>query len=263
MMKLGIIGGYDEKSFRQAKEYGLSFLELCMNIRTDIAALEADTDNILRRIEETGVTIGSIGRWGGQRILADGSVNPEELDIAKRLIDVCQKLDCPVYVTGCRLEETLTYEQNCEAAIRFFGELCEYGELKGVKIAAYNCRWDNFVCNDRAWTKILGALPALGIKFDPSHAIYAGEDYLSLMKKWGKRFYHIHLKGSLVIDGQRFDDPPIGMDSTNWGAFMAVLYQQKYEGGLSLEPHSETWFGEMRDKGIRFSLQYIRPFLLS
>ena len=261
-MELGIISGYNEDSFIAAKNDGLSFIELCMNIGTDIGALEADADNILRRIKEYGVKIGSIGRWGGRRILSDGTADPGELAVAQRLIDVCAKLGCPVYVTGCRFEQELTFDQNCAAAVNFFGALCEYGAAKAVRIAAYNCRWDNFVCDDRAWTRVLGALPALGIKFDPSHAIYAGEDYLSLMKKWGRRFYHIHLKGSLVIDGERFDDPPIGMDQTNWGAFMAVLYNQRYEGTLSLEPHSETWSGEMLKKGVRFSIDYIRPFLL-
>lgn len=72
---------------------------------------------------------------------------------------------------------------------------------------------------------IHGHLKDLWIKYDPSHSRYAkGADYLSEMKKWGDRFAHVHIKGSMLIDGERFDDPPAGMDQTDWGAFMAVLY---------------------------------------
>ena len=77
-----------------------------------------------------------------------------------------------------------------------------------------------------AYTMIHGYLKDLYIKYDPSHCIYAGGDYLKETRDWGDRFLHIHLKGSLKIDNERFDDPPAGMDQTNWGAF-AVFERQK------------------------------------
>jgi len=57
------------------------------------------------------------------------------------------------------------------------------------------------------------------------------------MKKWGKRFNHIHIKGSIKIDNERFDDPPAGMDLTDGGAFMSILYAYNYNKTLSIEPH--------------------------
>lgn len=58
-----------------------------------------------------------------------------------------------------------------------------------------------------AWTVIYGHLKELGIKYDPSHARYAGGDYLKETQDWGDRFRHIHLKGSMLVGGSRVDAP--------------------------------------------------------
>ena len=136
------------------------------------------------------------------------------------------------------------------------------GKEKGVKIAVYNCRWNNFVNNPMAYTVIHGYLKDLYIKYDTSHCIYDGGDYLQETKDWGDRFIHVHLKGSLVIGGKRFDDPPAGMDQTNWGAILSALYAKGYNGRLSIEPHSETWKGELGDKGVDFTIKYFRGLIL-
>ena len=82
------------------------------------------------------------------------------------------------------------------------------------------------------------------------------------MKKWGKRFAHVHIKGSLQIDGERFDDPPAGLDGTNWGAFMAVLYANGYDGTLSIEPHSDIWReGALGDAGVDYTIKLIRSLM--
>ena len=131
-----------------------------------------------------------------------------------------------------------------------------------MKIATYNCRWDNFVCDPMAFTLIHGHVKDLYIKYDPSHCIYAGGDYLQEARDWAHRFLHVHLKGSLVIGGQRYDDPPAGMDQTDWGAFLAILYAKGYDGNLSIEPHSQNWKGELGEKGIDYTIRYFRNLML-
>ena len=80
-------------------------------------------------------------------------------------------------------------------------------------------------------------------------------------RDWGERFIHVHLKGSLVIGGERYDDPPAGLDQTNWGAFLAILHAKGYEGGLSIEPHSQNWRGELGEKGIDYTIRYFRTLM--
>lgn len=258
-MRLGIIAWIKEEEFKSAKEKQLEFVELCVNER-DQAFFE-NLDVIKGYSEKYQMPIGSVGRWGSDRITAAG-IREEELEIEYKLIEGTATLNSDVYITGCNYVEEISYYENCTLAIRYFEKLIEHGKKYGVKIATYNCRWNNFVHSDPAWTLIHGYLKDLYIKYDTSHCIYAGGNYLGEAKKWAERFAHVHIKGALIIDGERFDDPPAGLDQTDWGSFMAVLHSKGYTGNLSIEPHSENWTGELGKKGVDFTIDYIRKLML-
>ena len=63
------------------------------------------------------------------------------------------------------------------------------------------------------------------------------------------------------VNGKHVDDPPAGMDGTNWGALISILHKHGYNGMLSIEPHSSTWQGELGEKGLRFSIDYFKKLL--
>lgn len=268
-MKLGIIAPPTEESFKMAAAKGLDFLEFCINGDKDpkktttqnVEELYNNVENLKSWSKEYNVKIASIGRWGSDRIDGEGKIVQSELDAAKKLIDVASLTGCENFICGCNYIEELSFYQNCTSAINFFTEVTEYGKTKGVKVSVYNCRWNNFVVDPQTWKIILGHVKDLGIKFDPAHSIYAGGDYLKEMRDWGHRFNHVHIKGSLRIDGKRFDDPPAGLDETNWGAFMAVLYAVKYDGGLSIEPHSANWKGELGEWGVNYTIDYMKKLI--
>ncbi len=259
MMKLGRIAWFEEADFQDAKERGMAFIELDVNDRAELF-LE-NLDAIKERSERYQMPIGAVGRWGSERISKEG-ICSDELNLECRLIDAAARLGCGVYITGCNFVDELSYYENCTLAISYFEKLIAYGREKGVKISTYNCRWNNFVCDPMAFTLIHGYLKDLYIKYDPSHCVYAGGDYLQEARDWGDRFLHVHIKGSLVIDGERYDDPPAGLDQTNWGAFMSVLYAKGYDGCLSIEPHSQNWRGELGEKGIDYTIRYIKNLML-
>lgn len=265
-MKLGIMGSYgkfDPADFDSVKARGLSFVEYCINVNCDWKAFADSADAMKECVERTGVTVGSIGRWGTTRVTENGIV-PEEMEADKALIRTAGKVGCPIFVCNCNKVESLSEHDNCEQAIRYFRELLETGKEAGVKIALYNCRWNNsFVCCEPYWSLILGALPELGIKYDASHCINESEnDYLEEIRDWGHRFYHVHIKGTLKVGGKHVDDPPAGLDMINWNALMGMLYAVGYDGTLSIEPHSGVWQGELGEKGIDYTIRYIRERML-
>lgn len=265
-MKLGIIAyDFDKAQFERAKDMGLSFLEFCINCDTGnlYQKFYDSADDINKSVNETGITVGSVGRWGTDRINEDGSINEEELKADITLIKAAAKVNCPVFVCGCNYRDGFSLYENCTFAIRYFENLLAAGREVGVKIATYNCRWGNFVHSDPVWSIIHGYLKDLYIKYDTSHSIYAnGENYLAEINKWGGRFAHVHIKGSLIINGERVDDPPAGLDMTNWGAVLGLLYTHHYEGGLSIEPHSQTWHGELGERGIEVTIKKIKELMV-
>lgn len=265
-MKLGIISyGFERENIQKIKDLDLDFVEFCVNSDKDNRFQEFydKADSILEVCNELGLFVGSVGRWGGSKINTDGTHNEDEYLADTTLIKATAKVKCPVYVVNCNYVDEISLYENYTAAIKYFQRLIEFAKPFGIKIATNNCRWNNYVTCDPAWSVIHGQLPDLMIKFDPSHSRYAnGADYLSEMKKWGNRFAHVHIKGSLIIDGERFDDPPAGLDNTDWNAFMGTLYAIGYDGTLSIEPHSPIWQGDLGDRGVKHTIELIRSLMV-
>ena len=222
-LSLGIIVDYDDKGFEQAKELGLEFIEICYNVGNDCVKFTNELPALIERTKKYGVAIGSIGRWGSNKIDEDGKLIDEELKNSYLLIDACEKLGCKVFNTGVNYVEGFSLYENAGFAIDFLGKLIAYGKPKGVDIATYNCDWNNFVRTPDMWQLVHGHLEDLGIKYDPSHCINSGSGkYLDETAKWGKRFYHVHIKGTInTPDNGHMDDPPAGLDMINWGACTA------------------------------------------
>ncbi len=262
-MQLGIIYSYDEDSFKRASQLGLSFLEICYNVGNDIADLKEDVGEIKANIAKYGVAIGSMGRWGSDKVAKDGSLIEEEVAVSRALIDIASELGCKVFNTGVNYVEEISFYANVSAAIKYLQGLVDYAADKGVTVATYNCRWNNYVCEPVTWRLIHGHIPQLGIKYDPTHCINEGSgDYLGETKEWGGRFAHVHIKGTLNVNGEHVDDPPAGLDMIDWRSFFGLLYKHGYDGTFAIEPHSSTWRGELGDKGVEYTVKYIKPMML-
>lgn len=257
-MKLGMISpSHDAAGIQRIKALGLDYAEFDVNA-DDISYL--NRAEICKALSETGVKLGAVGRWGRDRITADGSICAKEQKDEFDLIDMCAELGCPVYITGCNYVDGLSYYQNVSAAIAYFQSLIDYAAGR-VKLCVYNCSWNNYVNKPHEWDIINDHLKALGIKFDPSHTVNGGRDYLSEAALYGANFDHVHLKGTLNIDGRHIDDPPAGMDMINWGALLSILRKYNYQGMLSIEPHSATWQGELGEQGLKYTIDYFKKLL--
>ena len=257
-MKLGMISpSHDAAGIQRIKALGLDYAEFDVNA-DDISYL--NRAEIRKALSETGVKLGAVGRWGRDRITADGSICAKEQKDEFDLIDMCAELGCPVYITGCNYVDGLSYYQNVSAAIAYFQSLIDYAAGR-VQLCVYNCSWNNYVNKPHEWDIINDHLKALGIKFDPSHTVNGGRDYLSEAALYGANFDHVHLKGTLNIDGRHIDDPPAGMDMINWGALLSILRKYNYQGMLSIEPHSATWQGELGEQGLKYTIDYFKKLL--
>ena len=258
-MKLGIITSHNADGIKYVRDLGLGYAELDVNAE-EIDYLFKEEAGIASAMKEYNVSLSAVGRWGVVRINEDGSLNEAQLKKEFALIDFCRRNGCPVYMLTMNYVETISYLSNLNASVKYFESLIAYAG-DDVKIAVVNCHWNNYITGPKEWSIVLGHLPKLGIKFDSSHSINAGHDHRAEADSWGDRFYHVHLKGTININGKHVDDPPAGLDMTNWPELISILRAKKYTGVLSLEPHSMIWQGELGDKGVRYSVDYFKKLL--
>ena len=261
-MKLGIINGWSEGCIKYVHDKGLDAVEFCVNHNYDSEEFLTKANEIKGYSKKYNVAVGSMGRWGMKRIDDNGEIIPEALQADKNVIEAASIIGCPIYNCGVNYTEGKSFYENCNIAINYLGALIDFAKDKGVKIAVYNCRWENFVVEPKVWEVVLSALPELGIKYDISHCLYHDGNYLAEMRDWGDRFYHFHLKGCVYFDNDVYDDAPAGLDMINWRAAMDILYTKDYNGMLSIEPHSRYWQGKKGQWGIDYTINYFRPLIM-
>lgn len=262
MMTLGMIENWSEEGFKHIADLGLHAIEFCYNTGNNPEKLKALVPDIKAWSRKYNVRVMSIGRWGTDKITPDGDIIEEELKNTYTLIDVCASLGCPVFVTGVNYIKEKNFEDNCDYAVDFLSKAVAYGSEKGVKTAVYNCDWNNFVREPKAWSAVLTRVRGLGIKYDASHCINSGSgEYIKEINDWAKYIYHFHIKGTINIDGKHIDDPPAGLDMIDWRQTMGLLYAKGYDGMLSIEPHSSTWKDDLGEWGIKLTIDYISKLI--
>ena len=300
-MKLGIIMPPKPESFDKAKDLGLDFVEFDCN-PTDFfgvptADLLAVQDELKAASERTGIEVGAVGRWASHILDENGEVVPAEWEDVKHVIDFGAHLGAKHYLCSVNYVKGISYYKNITAAIKVLNDIVAYAKDHGMEAAIVNCMMgDNYIRTPEQWKLVLDEVPGLGIKYDPSHSfVHGGQNgaYLEEGMEWGSHFKYCHVKGVIQRGDSHeaehwamrdfvvkhpelkddlmpkafggdpdYDNPPAGIDVINWRAFFAILYKYGYDGYLAIEPHSATWMGDKGDKGVRYTIKYIRDLMI-
>lgn len=135
--------------------------------------------------------------------------------------------------------ENLSQSQAWGMVFEAFDELVPLAEETGVSLAVENV-W-GMLCHEFFSAQYLINYynsPYLGVNFDPSHDLLAGNtDMEFLLCQWGtEKIKHIHLKdavGSQVRGKVLF--PPLGEGCVDWSGFVKGLENIGYNGVMSVE----------------------------
>lgn len=260
-MKLGIIRDYSPEGFDFVKSKGLEFIEVCCNYDNDSERFISSAADIKKNIERTGIPVLSCGRWNAVTNVK-GKADEKVTALIDGSIAAAAEIGSPVFNLGVNYDESISKFRNYCFAVDYIGARLEHAEKLGIRIALYNCDWSNFLYSPEAWSIMIGEYPELGIKFDCSHSTYRGSNYLKEINDWAEHILHMHVKGTAYLEGKGIDDPPAGIDFVEWRKVFALLYAHGYDGTLSIEPHSSVWKGELGEKGIDYTIKYIKPLIL-
>ncbi|MBO4421919.1 MAG: sugar phosphate isomerase/epimerase [Clostridia bacterium] len=123
-----------------------------------------------------------------------------------------------------------------------FDKIIPVAEAEGVKIAVENV-W-GMLAHDLYTNKFLishYSSDNLGVNLDPSHdMLYGNNDASFIVKSWGKKIFHVHVKDAVgIAEAGKFVFPLIGEGNVNFKAFFDALKEIGYEGTCSVE--FESW----------------------
>ena len=133
-----------------------------------------------------------------------------------------------------------------ELAIDGANELMEVAEKNQVYVAIEACFGN--LCRDYYTTKEL--LDRVGSKYlainmDPSHYSLYGNDIGWVIRRFGDKIKHVHLKDAIGRAGEENVDfmfPLMGEGIVNWKDFFASLKAINFNGYMAIEFESLTYF---------------------
>jgi len=258
-MRLGFLTGGSVEDVKFAKKHGFGCLEVAL---FGDSPLYKSCKAFKKACEQNGIPVAAVSLFGQRHIGKDKKGVTAGRKYFRAARDLAVKLDAPIFVAGSGRYEDVPEADQREMVIREMKPMIAEVQDKGLKFAFYNCHWENVVCSPEGWARVLPEIPGAGIKFDPSHPVYDGRDWMPEMWKAGKRILHTHAKDTMWIDGQRIADPNPGLGQMNWGAFFGILYEQELDVDVCIEPHSRVYTGDRRYAALLLSKRHLEQFLM-
>lgn len=114
--------------------------------------------------------------------------------------------------------------------------ICAHARSHGVRIGLEPC-WGTIVHDAATADRMLAEVP-ISICFDPSHFVMTGDPIPELIRRWGERIVHFHLKdafGAPGMEGEDFHFCLLGEGKVPWDETFTALEEIGYFGALSVE----------------------------
>lgn len=182
---------------------------------------------------------------------------------------------------------TRSVEDNWPMFLKVWKPMVQFAEDHGVRIGIENCPM--FFSNDEwpggknlaycpaIWRRMFEEIPNpnFGLNFDPSHLVWLQIDYLSPLREFAGRIFHVHAKDAR-IDREKLNDVGIlatplkfhtpklpGLGEVNWGRFISTLNDTGYRGPVCVEVEDRAYEGSLEDRkaALRQSAAYLRSFI--
>jgi sugar phosphate isomerase/epimerase len=229
-------------------------------------------------IGDRDVTISTIGMFGNP--LEDGELDRQTLEGWKDCIDNAHHFGatCVAGFTGRVRGRPLT--ESLPAYRKLWSELAKRAADKGIRIAFENCAMDgnwasgdwNIAHNPDAWELMFNETPDdnIGLEWEPCHQLVYLIDPLPQIRKWARKFFHVHGKDATVrwqvirehgIFGKErfvFMRTP-GFGDSNWTDILSELRLAGYAGSIDIEGwHDPVYRDALEMTGQLHALNHLK-----
>lgn len=236
--------------------------------------------------DKYNVSISGLGYYPNP-LVQDESESAVYVEHIRKVIDAAALLEIPVVNTFVGRDHTLSVSDNWPRFTSVWTDIISYATDKGIKVGIENCpmiftndEWPggkNLATTPKIWTQMFADIDSehFGLNYDPSHMIWQRMDYLTPMKDFRDKLFHIHAK-DVRIDHDRLNQvgimaPPNewhtpklpGMGDVDWGKFFSTLTSIEYTGPVCVEVEDRAYEGTLdrRIDSLVQSHHYLRQFI--
>jgi sugar phosphate isomerase/epimerase len=240
--------------------------------------LERVANETLEVLEGSDAIVSSVAIFGNPlKEDEDGEVSR---DAWVKLVDAAHLFKCDLVcgftgrVVDCPAPESLPRYKEV------FEPIAKQAADKGVRLAFENCdmggdwqRGDwNIAHWPEMWEQMFNAFPSdnVGLEWEPCHQMVHLIDPMPQLRKWVKKFFHIHGKDATVlwdvvrehgITGVKpfaFHRTP-GFGDSNWTDIISELRRGGFEGSIDIEGnHDPVYRGDLEMTGQVHALKYLK-----
>ncbi|MEL6253926.1 MAG: sugar phosphate isomerase/epimerase family protein [Bacteroidota bacterium] len=247
---------------------------------------EAEAKQVHQLCDAYGVNISALGYYPNP-LVGDEAEGAIYIEHVKKVIDASALLGIGHMNTFIGRDHTKSVDDNWPRFLEVWKDIIAHAEANQVRIGIENCpmiftndEWPggkNLGTTPAIWKRMWEDIPSdhFGLNYDPSHMIWQHMDYLSPMRKYAHKLFHVHAK-DVRIDKHLLDEygimtPPNkwhtpklpGMGEIDWGKFFSVLTSAGYDGPVCVEVEDRAYEGSLEKQKLSLvqSHTYLRQFI--
>lgn len=283
--KLSIITPYSPEKLAFAAQAGYEGVVVTPGPDFNPNLNDSAIDQILAMARNVGIRIVSIEYFGPNHTDSDAGKRAAAQADFVRALEFCHRLGCKFVGTFSGGQPGVKMEDQAAAFADVFNEkylpVCEKLDV-GMGWENYPTGV-NFATHPSAMQAVFDRVPSkrLGLEFDPSHFVRLFIDPVGAAWQFKDRILAVHAKDTEItqpvlqqvgIAGQgwwRYRIP--GQGIVNWTAFLTVLLQVGFNGGIAVEHEDQFWdaphtanlpdFPQQRKDGFILARRFLEQYL--
>lgn len=245
----------------------------------------AEASEIRAELDDLGISLSGLGYYPNN-LDPDRDVRAAVNAHTASVIRAAAALGVPVVNTFVGANQWAPLEENYRDAVEMLTPLVALARDLGVKLALENCpmifsadEWPggrNIAYSPAIWRRLFEEFDeTLGLNLDPSHLVWLMIDSERVVREFGSRIHHVHIK-DLEIDrdglyehgtmsmGVGWQVPRLpGLGQINWRRFVSSLYAAGYGHALVVEHEDRAFEGtpQLVEEGFVLAHATIRPLV--
>ena len=253
----------------------------------DVASLsKADVEHITQLQKKYSIKISGLGYYPNP-LVANVKERNVYINHIKKVIKAAAILKVGRVNTFIGRDHTRSVDNNWPLFMKVWPGIIKLAEKQKVKVGIENCpmifsndEWPggkNLGSTPEIWERMYKAIPSkyFGLNYDPSHMVWQQMDYLSPMRDFSKKLFHIHAKDVRIdkhlLDIKGIMAPPNewhtpklpGLGEVDWGKFFSVLSSTGYDGPVCVEVEDRAYEGSKKKRiaALKQSYTYLKQFI--